>query len=154
VEDGTPRIQQKGTSDVRVRRPIGKSLRWAVLALLGVTLVVSGSLFVRTPEAKADSRACTSNGRSGCASFQSYGEHFYVCDYNADGYSVVARVALPGGVIRKLWNHWGAAAYNGCHDFNLSLAEGTGIAYHVCLGYYSSGYINDSTCGGNVTDRA
>ena len=81
-----------------------------------------------------------------------YGEHLYVEDRAADGHSAVAVWYTPWTGTRYVWNPHGA--FGPRADGNLSLAEGTGISYMVCLGEYGSRTVLWNTCSNPVADRA
>ncbi len=131
--------------------------------LIALPLVAGAGLATNSSSASADSRACTWDGSSGCASFRSRGEHFFVCDYQADGHSVTVRYAYRNSsgdyVHRTATNYWGAGT---CRDVNRSIKEGRKVAWHVCESKYGRPGgkkmdVLDSTCGPryhNVIDYA
>jgi hypothetical protein len=116
----------------------------AVLAALGFAVTTAAP-------ASADSARCTA-GCGAYAYFVSYGEHLYVEDRAADGHSAVAVWYTPSTGTRYVWNARGA--FGPRVDGNLSLPEGTGISYMVCLGEYGSRTVLWNTCSNPVSDRA
>jgi hypothetical protein len=126
---------------VMVRR---RRMLLAVLAALGFAVCAASP-------ASADSARCTS-GCGAYAYFVSYGEHLFVEDRAADGHSAVAVWYTPWTGTRYVWNPHGA--FGARVDGNLSLAEGTGLSYMVCLGEYGSRTVLWNTCSNPVADRA
>jgi hypothetical protein len=121
--------------------------------LIALPLVAGAGLATSSSPPSADSRACTLDGSSGCASFKSYGEHFFVCDYRADGHSITVQYAYRNSsgdtVHRTATNYWGSGT---CRDINRSIREGARVAWYVCESKYgrpggTKMKILDSTCG-------
>lgn len=116
----------------------------SILAALGLAFAVASP-------ASANSARCT----AGCGAlvyFVSYGEQLYVEDRAADGHSAVGVWYTPWTGTRYVWNPHGA--FSPRVDGNLSLPEGTAIAYMACLGEYGSRTVLWNTCSSPVTDRA
>lgn len=131
--------------------------------LLAAATMAVGSLIgaqaVAQTTASADGSQCSPfvEGKYGnCAGlvwFQSLGEHLYVDDRIADGYSAVALYWLEGEDVavdppHEVWNSGGADG--GDVDENLDLAEGTRIIYKACLG--DNGSVLMDSCSGGFVD--
>jgi hypothetical protein len=101
------------------------------LAIGAATL--TATLLTLASYASADTRECTP-ARSGCASFHTKGDKFYVCDYAVDDMSVVVKYRRH---YSKTWhtatNYLGPHKYNGCVKKTRNTKEHTGVWWKVCL---------------------
>jgi hypothetical protein len=75
------------------------------------------------------------------ATFQQDGDHLYVWDDDADGWSAVVQywrsdTGGVGGQLNEAWNHYGAGHRI---DHNMNIPESGWIEYRVCEGKWSSG---------------
>jgi hypothetical protein len=138
-------------------------LRTAIRRVAPIAVIAALAASVATSPAAASSGPyCTSNGVSGCASFKSEGDHFYVCDYREDNRSVAVRYVYfdRHGTQRTGYavNYWGPHRYNGCRDVVANHTEGSVLGYHVCLANHAHPggkkmKIVGGTCGRDVFDR-
>jgi hypothetical protein len=91
--------------------------RWRALLASAVAIAAVGALLPALSFADSGPQ-CTSDGRSGCASVQSDGDRFFVCDYAKDGHSVVvvySYMKKNGDVAAGYaWNYFGTDKFNGC----------------------------------------
>jgi hypothetical protein len=128
---------------------------------LGASIVASIVLFTSAP-ALADTvttsgytegdltlNQCVSSVYGGCAvrrgvasaTFKQDGDHLYVWDDYADGFSAVVQywrsdTGGVGGQLNEAWNHYGAGHRI---DHNMNIPESGWIEYRVCEGEWSSG---------------
>jgi hypothetical protein len=119
------------------------------------------AMLVLLPQAAAADSGpqCTWDGASGCASFQSDGDRFYVCDSREDDHSVVvvySYMASDGQVkTGYAWNYWGPYRHGGCRT---DTEDHSGpMVRTTCLADYAKpggrpGKVLWNTCGGNVKD--
>jgi hypothetical protein len=83
--------------------------------------------------------------------FQSYGDHWTVCDMNSDGRGAVLFWSVPStGRTDSLRDTDG---YNSsCATQNVNIGEGRTVAYYVCL--LNNGSVLGYTCGPTKYDTA
>ena len=116
-----------------------------------VALAVTAAAFVSdTRSASADASTCSAWGCDyASAKFQSYGEHFIICDNEVDGYGAAVQYTTNGQNVHTLINDTGG---NNCIDINKSWKESTRIAFWVC--HERHGVVYTNTCGDPVTTTA
>src|SRR5512147_2761831 len=133
-------------------RTMKRSTSSAGIALGGITLAVSAGLGT-AGQASADGSVCASTCAA-AVNFQSYGEHFTVHDYAADGHSAVGLLEYwSGGAWHAYPYVWNTNGLSGNPvTVNYSIAEGTPVAYLACLGESGTGSIFD--CGAWHYDTA
>lgn len=119
--------------------------KWSASVLAAVVIVLG----LMAAPASASGEVCIQGGCVGSAEFDSYGEHFYVHDYEKDGDGVVAylwawngsawyRVTPAGG----LYNRSGYEAPP-VHR-NYEIREGASVKYMACAVFSSGGEYNCS----------
>ena len=83
--------------------------------------------------------------------FQSYGDHWVVCDMNSDGKGAQLSWSVPStGRSDTLKDLDGAN--NSCGTQNVDIGEGRTVVYHLCL--TQNGVPIASTCGPDKYDKA
>ncbi|MEV1009370.1 hypothetical protein [Streptomyces sp. NPDC049881] len=89
----------------------------------------------------------------GSASFVKDGDHLYVWDNVADGWSAFARYYRSdvSGLAGFAWNYHGAGTRI---DHNMDIPENGWINYEVCLGEYGTRLILDWTCSNYFVEDA
>ncbi len=115
----------------------------------GIAAVASLALVMPAPPASADGDVYSTDPspRGARVVFYSYGEHFYVYDRDADGFSAVGSFQVWGGdawySMSDVWNTKGSGTRE---DRNYSIPEGTRVRYQACLGRWLDhwqGYCSD-----------
>lgn len=118
------------------------------IALL--TVAALAALAVAAPPASASGSAGILGPNDGTVDFRSYGEHFYVNDWKADGHGVQGKIDIYECTSEgRCWWSTEAIVYNndGYHapakHKNLSIPEDRRVRYRACL--------NDGGSGGTLS---
>lgn len=109
------------------------------IALLAIAALAA--LTVTATPAHADGGADTTGDNDGTVWFQSYGEHFTVNDWSADGHGVRGRIEVFGRDPETGQRAWLAydTVYNGngldgaAEHRNYSITDSTPVRFDVCL---------------------
>jgi hypothetical protein len=115
---------------------MGRAMRIRRLAAVaGLATVLATGVLVDAPMASASGAACNP-GCTAYAEFDSYGEHFTIHDYSADGHPVVGELDTYESGIGWVIDSYliDRNGYAGApRSENLSIAEGTKVRYRACL---------------------
>lgn len=104
-------------------------------AVAGMATVLAAGVLVDPPMASASGGACNP-GCTAYAEFASYGEHFTIHDYAADGHAVVGELDTYESGIGWVIDSYliDRNGYAGAPvTENLSIAEGKSVRYRACL---------------------
>jgi len=131
------------TKVVNMRRKARTRLPVAILAVVITTLSASPTL--ASPASVAELRyQLTSDLPWATVRFDSNGDHFFLCDLDADNRSVAVefiwdRVAHNGQrEFDRRWNWWGPNKYHGCKDIDIDAVEDSLVEFRVCIGVNGS----------------
>ncbi|MGW0801288.1 hypothetical protein [Streptomyces sp. NPDC002692] len=108
---------------------------WKVGMALGATALICTAGLVTAGPASASGTVATAGGEA-AVDFASYGEHFTVHDYKADGRATAGYLwALLNGSWHRYPEVVNRNGYAGNSvTVNYSIPEGTAVAYQACLG--------------------
>lgn len=115
--------------------------RLTAVAGMATVVAVAAGVLVNAPMASASGAACNP-GCSAYVEFASYGEHFTLHDYDADGHAVAGYLqAWDADGWYGLWyleNHNGYAGPPVVK--NVSIPEGMSVRYQACLVHVGGAY--------------
>ncbi|MEV1020070.1 hypothetical protein [Streptomyces sp. NPDC050264] len=124
---------------MNVRSKIGR-IAFGALAASALVIAVPNSAYA------LDTKAilwADYNDQQAQAKFVSTGDRLHVHDYQADGYSAVARFNYTGS--STTWYLWDSTgSHNGGVYTDLPIPESGGISFQVCVGSAGSGWVGDS----------
>lgn len=122
--------------------------RWAVVAAAAAGLV---GLAAGPASASSSYYLYAGGVYVAYGEFQSYGDHWTVCDMHADGRGAFLEWSVPAtGRYGSVWDANGA--HNSCGTQNVDIGEGRTVQFRVCL--TNNGAVLWSTCGGWEPDTA